>query len=205
MISRTALTALAFTLALSLGAGTAIASTQQPAKDSSSAHAADKREGTPSPVFSTAGKQDSTDVTGQAPASTDSRKPATKCRNTLVRTLRSAGFRGENLREAWSIAMRESGGRASAVSPTRDYGLFQFNRATFAKQDWWDSSRLLTAEYSAQLAYRYSQGGRTWYLWGLDGKGRANPKLYVQAGWSKEKVNSHIMAPYRKWYAKYPC
>ena len=97
---------------------------------------------------------------------------ADSCKNKLVGTLLKAGFRGENLREAWSVAMRESGGREFAVSPTNDYGL--------------------------------SRGGKTWYLWGLTGKGEANAKLYKRAGWSNSKVHSHIVAPYQKRYKTFP-
>lgn len=126
------------------------------------------------------------------------------CKNKLVGTLLKAGFRGENLREAWSIAMRESGGREFAVSPTNDYGLFQFNKASFSHTDWWDEEKILDADYNAAIAYDLSKGGKTWYLWGLTGKGEANAKLYKRAGWSNSKVHSHIIAPYEKRYKTFP-
>ncbi len=125
------------------------------------------------------------------------------CPSRLVGILREAGFRGENLREAWSIAMRESHGHPKSVSSTHDYGLFQFNKATFHDEKWWSTKRLLKVRYNARTAYRLSEGGRTWYLWGLDGHGEANPHLYRNSGWSEEKIEAYIVAPYRKYYAEW--
>lgn len=93
------------------------------------------------------------------------------CDNSLATTLHSVGFRGQNLKEAWAIAMRESGGRASAISSTQDYGLFQFNRAAWHKAHWWDPKSLLQPKYNATVAFRVSKGGKTWYPWDLSGKG----------------------------------
>ena len=77
-------------------------------------------------------------------------KPKKKwqCKNALARRLHSAGFRGDNLRQAWAIAMRESGGNSKSISSTGDYGVFQFNRAAHHKQSWWNSQRLLTSDYN---------------------------------------------------------
>lgn len=189
-------------LALSVGLvatiGTASASfAAQPFTEHTTGSTHDVAKKTPLGKDASRGKHDT--------AKTTKDKRGRVCRNALVKTLKHAGFRGEDLREAWAIAMRESGGRPKAVSSTHDYGLFQFNRATFATQSWWHSKRLLRAKYSAKLAHRYSRGGHTWYLWGLDGKGRAEPVLYRRAGWSTQQVRDWIVKPYRKWYAKYPC
>lgn len=93
------------------------------------------------------------------------------CKNVLVTALHDAGFRGENLKEAWAIAMRESGGRPDAISSTGDYGVFQFNRAAHGRQDWWDTDRLLTREYNIKVAYRMSKGGKWWGPWDMSGSG----------------------------------
>ena len=122
-------------------------------------------------------------------------KATWSCTNVLAQRLYKAGFRGTNIREAWAIAMRESGGRPSAVSSTGDYGVFQFNRVAHNKQVWWDTRRLLTAPYNISVAYQVSKGGRTWYPWDIDGNGQ-------------HKGNYTSASTYRvfaKWYAKYPC
>ena len=118
-----------------------------------------------------------------------------QCKNWLVRELRETGFRGKNLMEAWAIVMRESGGRENAISATNDYGMFQFNRAAWSGQDWWDSKMLLTGEYNAKVAYHISRGGKTWYPWDIDGQGR-----HKGAYTSKATYKTYL-----KWYNKYPC
>jgi hypothetical protein len=97
---------------------------------------------------------------------------APACTDQTVKVLHSAGFRGQALRYAYAIVMRESKGHARAISPTSDYGLFQFNRAAHSRSDWWHSTRLLDPAYNAAIAWRLSQGGRTWYPWDISGRGQ---------------------------------
>ena len=131
------------------------------------------------------------------------------CRNQLVQLLAGAGFRGEDLREAWAIAMRETGGREE-LGPGHpdfngaDYGLFQFNKPSFASQPWWNDAALVNGEYNAKVAYYLSRGGRTWYLWGLDGRGRTNPVVYASI-WTPQQIEDWITKPYQRFYAQFPC
>ena len=127
------------------------------------------------------------------------------CGDWLAKLLSRQGFQGEDLREAWAIVMRESGGREDAVSVTNDLGLFQINTATWKGQPWFDRKALLTRKYNAQVGHLLSRGGKSWYSWGLDGHGRPNAGAYVNAGWSQERILSHIVRPYIQWYAQYPC
>jgi Lysozyme like domain len=129
----------------------------------------------------------------------------TRCGDWLTRLLSRSGYEGEDLREAWAIVMRESGGRADAVSETGDLGLFQINTATWRDEDWFDRRQLLTRRYNSKIAYQLSRGGRSWYSWGLDGHGRPDAGAYVKSGWSDERIDSHIVVPYIQWYAQYPC
>ena len=141
-----------------------------------------------------------------APIATEASKPVVnvvikaekpnkkECKNWLVRELRTVGFRGKNLREAWAIVMRESGGRADAISSTGDYGMFQFNKAAWGGQDWWNTSKLLTKRYNAQVAYRISQGGKTWYPWDIDGQGRHKGNY----------TSSSVYKKYSYWNKIYP-
>ena len=127
------------------------------------------------------------------------------CGDWLTRLLSRSGFEGEDLREAWAIVMRESGGREDAISRTNDLGLFQINTATWRTQPWFDRELLLTRKYNAQVAHELSRGGRTWYSWGLDGHGRPDARAYVKSGWSEERIIGSIVMPYVQWYAQYPC
>lgn len=119
----------------------------------------------------------------------------TLCKNWLNTLLYETGFRGKNLREAWALVMRESGGREDAVSPTGDYGMFQFNRAAWSGEEWWNTNRLLTREYNAKIAYRISEGGKTWYPWDINGKGDHLGRY----------TSTHTYSKFREWYKKYPC
>lgn len=141
-----------------------------------------------------------------APSAVEAKAPAAaaaRCTNDLAALLADIGFEGENLREAWAIAMRESTGDADVISRTNDYGLFQFNRATYGKADWWHSTKLRTAGYNAKIAFELSKGGKTWYAWGLDGRGRPNTAVYENSGWSDKQITEWILKPYKKWYEKF--
>ena len=117
------------------------------------------------------------------------------CKNWLITELKEAGFKGKGLRIAWAIAMRESGGRADAISSTGDYGVFQFNRAAHSDQPWWNTEKLLTRDYNIMVAYNISQGGKTFYAWDIDGRGN----------WKSTWSTSGSYNAYKKWYNKYPC
>ena len=137
-----------------------------------------------------------------APIATEAIQPVVKkaekpktCTNWLVNDLKKAGFKGKGLRIAWAIAMRESGGRANAISSTGDYGVFQFNRAAWSDQPWWNTTKLLTRDYNIMIAYRISQHGKTFYPWDIDGQGRHKGAY----------TSDSVYAKYKSWYNKYPC
>ena len=139
------------------------------------------------------------------PVEKNVRKARFSCKNNLARTLHSAGFRGENLHEAWAIAMRESNGIPTQVSNGSDFGLFQFNYPSHGRQSWWSSSRLLNGEYNASIAFKISRGGKDWSQWGMDGHGNTNAYLYRNYGWSEWQIDNWITKPYQKYYQQYPC
>ena len=120
--------------------------------------------------------------------------PAQTCDNPLAKSIYAAGFRGDNVKEAWAIAMRESGGRPDAISSTGDYGVFQFNRAAHHKQDWWDTNRLLTRDYNVKVAYRVSKGGKWWGPWDMSGKGE----------WLGRYTPAYVGAKYDYWHDRFP-
>lgn len=92
------------------------------------------------------------------------------CTDPVAKQLHAVGFRGERLKTAWAIVMRESKGHAIAVSLGGDYGLFQFNRSAYSGASWWDPVRLLDPAYNATVAFNISQGGRTFYPWDIGGR-----------------------------------
>lgn len=109
--------------------------------------------------------------------------------NKLINLLMSVGFKGEKLREAWAIVMRESGGRAEAHNDNRatgddSYGLFQINmlgsleaeRSSKFKQyiPGYDSKEDLFDPYiNARAAAYMSQRGQNWASWRSPQYGKA--------------------------------
>lgn len=96
----------------------------------------------------------------------------------LVSILKQAGFKGDGLRTAYAIAMRESGGRASAFNPNRStgdqsYGLFQINMlgdlgpARRKQYGLASNEALFDPLTNAKVAYRMSKGGTDFGAWGL--------------------------------------
>ena len=124
----------------------------------------------------------------------------------LIDTLRSAGFRGEDLRTAWAIAMAESGGRPTAHNPNastgdNSYGLFQINMlgglgpSRLRQYGLSSNEDLFDPSTNASVAFRMSGGGRNWSPWStfkngaykqyLDkfpGGGKSAPSQAAQAG-----------------------
>jgi uncharacterized protein YgiM (DUF1202 family) len=127
--------------------------------------------------------------------------------NRLIDWLRQVGFKGEGLRIAWAIAMRESNGipeigKGHKYFNGYDWGLFQLNKPTFGKRAWWDDAKMVDAIYNAKIVYDLSKGGTFWVPWGLSGDGKSlNVSCYKM--WSAER-QMNIWKHYKKWYDKYP-
>jgi hypothetical protein len=120
----------------------------------------------------------------------------------LIQTLYNAGFRGDALRSAWAIVMRESGGRADAFNGNtgtgdQSYGMFQINmlgdlgparRRQFGLKS---NADLLDPNVNAQVAFRMSQGGKNFGAWAI------GPNAYKGAP-------ADAKSKYRDWLTKYP-
>ena len=86
------------------------------------------------------------------------------------------GFRGQNLKEAWCIVMRESNGRPLAhnrnnATGDNSYGLFQINMIGGLGPDRREkfnldsNNDLFNPVKNAQIAYYMSNGGTNWDSW----------------------------------------
>jgi hypothetical protein len=95
---------------------------------------------------------------------------------SLKEILYSVGFRGQDLREAWGTAMKESTGRPLAHnrnSNTGDnsYGLFQINMigslgpARLKQFGLKDNKDLFDPYINARIAFEMSNGGKDWSAW----------------------------------------
>lgn len=98
--------------------------------------------------------------------------------NWILDTLYNAGFRGDSLRTAYGIVMRESKGNPRAFNPNastgdRSYGLFQINMLgslgpsrmkQFGLKSYED---LYDPAVNARAAFRLSKGGKDFGAWGI--------------------------------------
>jgi hypothetical protein len=94
----------------------------------------------------------------------------------LVALLTATGFKGQSLKYAWAVAMKESHGNAldyngNVRTGDNSYGLFQINmlgsmganRRTYYGLAY--NAQLLNPVTNAQIAYQMSNQGRDWSAW----------------------------------------
>ena len=94
----------------------------------------------------------------------------------LALVLKAVGFKGQDLKEAWAIAKKESNGqpiRFNGNTKTGDssYGLFQINMISDLGPERRDKFNLITnfdllnPVINAKIAYQMSDGGKDWSAW----------------------------------------
>jgi len=94
----------------------------------------------------------------------------------LKNLLALVGFEGQNLKEAWAVAKKESGGRPLALNNSKrtgdsSYGLFQINMIGDLGPDRRDkfnlesNVELFNPVLNAQIAYYMTDGGKNWTAW----------------------------------------
>lgn len=116
----------------------------------------------------------------------------------LVDLLHAVGFKGQALRHAWAIAMKESRGNPLSHNGNRktgdnSFGLFQVNMIDSLGQDRRDkfnleyNAQLLNPVVNAKIAYFMSAEGKNWRSW----KGVNNP---VVKKWLKQFPEAHAKA-----------
>ena len=120
----------------------------------------------------------------------------------LVWLLEAVGFEGQDLKEAWAIAKKESNGRPLAfngntLTGDNSYGIFQINMINTLgddrreKFDLAHNSDLFNPVVNAQIAFHMSNGGEVWKSWHI-GK-----DAYTSTS------GSHY-AKFKEWLGKFP-
>lgn len=132
------------------------------------------------------------------PSPAEAKAPTDPC--VIIRTLRHAGFTGNDLHVAWAVVMRESGGDSRQVTNGRDFGLFQINRPTHPQ---YRKSDLLRGIPNARIAYRIVQR-EGWRPWGLNRSGTAVDARDYAGIWSSDRISAWIWEPYAYWRDRYP-
>jgi hypothetical protein len=120
----------------------------------------------------------------------------------LVWLLEAVGFEGQDLKEAWAIAKKESNGRPLAfngntLTGDNSYGIFQINMINTLGEDRRDkfnlnhNADLFNPVKNAQIAKHMSKGGLDWSSWhiGKDAYTSTSGKHY---------------AKYKEWLSKFP-
>jgi hypothetical protein len=94
----------------------------------------------------------------------------------LITLLKTVGFEGQSLKQAWSIAKRESNGRPLAYNGNRNtgdssYGLFQINMIgnlgpeRLEKFNLQSNKELFDPVTNAEITYYMTNGGIDWSAW----------------------------------------
>lgn len=94
----------------------------------------------------------------------------------LKNLLNIVGFKGQNLKEAWAIAKKESNGRPLAFNGNTEtgdssYGIFQINMLGMLGPDRREkynldhNADLFNPVVNAQIAYKMTRGGENWSAW----------------------------------------
>ena len=94
----------------------------------------------------------------------------------LIELLSAVGFKGQDLKEAWAVAKKESRGNPLSHNGNRktgdnSYGLFQVNMLGSMGADRRDkfnlasNAELFNPVVNAQIAYHMSGGGKDWSAW----------------------------------------
>jgi len=120
----------------------------------------------------------------------------------LVWLLEAVGFEGQDLKEAWAIAKKESNGRPLAfngntLTGDNSYGIFQINMINTLGEDRREkfdlshNADLFNPVVNAQIAMHMSNGGSDWTSWHI-GK-----DAYTSTS------GSHY-AKFKQWLSKFP-
>jgi hypothetical protein len=120
----------------------------------------------------------------------------------LVWLLEAVGFEGQDLKEAWAIAKKESNGRplafnGNSLTGDNSYGIFQINMINSlgddrrTKFDLEHNADLFNPVKNAQIAKHMSKGGLDWSSWhiGKDAYTSTSGKHY---------------AKFKEWLSKFP-
>lgn len=120
----------------------------------------------------------------------------------LVELLQVVGFTGQDLKEAWAIAKKESNGRPLAFNGNKltgdnSYGIFQINMIDNLGEDRRDkfdldhNADLFNPVTNVQIAFHMSNGGSDWSSWHI---GKNAYTSTSGAHYSK----------FKEWLAKFP-
>lgn len=118
----------------------------------------------------------------------------------LKNLLKEVGFKGDKLKTAWAVAMKESTGRPLAYNGNRStgdnsYGIFQINMIGSLGEDRREkfglksNKELFDPLTNVKIVHYMTRGGEDWSSWDIDSSG-------YNGGVSRSR--------YLEWLARYP-
>ena len=130
------------------------------------------------------------------------KKAKRRCNDPVVRWVRAAGFRGEEVRVAWAVAQRESNGNPSE-STWPDLGLFQLNAPSWQGSKYWPTDVFSGVQNAKAVKRMVRDFG--WQPWGMRVSGGVVSFDYTSyGGWSEWQRYNWIVAPFQKYFNQFP-
>ena len=130
------------------------------------------------------------------------KKAKRRCKDPVVKWIRTAGFRGENVRVAWAIAQRESNGNPNE-STMPDLGIVQLNYPSWSGSKYWPKN--VYDPVQSFKAMRWMVKDMNWQPWGMRvHKGRVSYDFSAYGRWSSWQRQNWIVIPFQKYYSQFP-
>jgi len=130
---------------------------------------------------------------------------AGQCR--VVKVLEGAGFKGNKLRIAYGIVMRESKGQnLTEASPwySGALGYWQIQTSAHSGKSWWSRAAMLNPARQSRIVYLHmSNKGTYWTPWGLTPNGLGLDTSHY-GSWSYWQHQNWIWIPYKRYYDAFP-
>jgi hypothetical protein len=128
-------------------------------------------------------------------------KKQKKCKDPIVKIIKKAGWKDNDVRIAWAVSWRESR-HQHGVEYGGAYGLFQLQNV-HSNKPWWDWNTIHNHQSNANMA-RQLWKGSGWGPWGITKDGEGMDTSHY-GGWSSWQHDNWIWQPYaHAYYNLYP-
>lgn len=155
----------------------------------------------PAPVTASASAE-VVPVSATVQSALKTKKPKPPCKDRVVKWIKAAGFKGEEVRVAWAIAQRESNGNPNE-STLPDLGIVQLNAPSWQGTKYWPRNVYDPVQSFTSMRRMVKDMG--WQPWGLRvSKGQVSYDFSSYGGWSSWQHQNWIVAPFERYYAQFP-
>jgi hypothetical protein len=124
------------------------------------------------------------------------------CKDRLAKWIHQAGFKGVNVKVAWTVAMRESNGNPGESS-WPDLGLMQLNAPSWQGTKYWPAN--VYDPIHNLTAVRKMVRDMGWQPWGLRvHRGQVAYDFSSYGMWSSWQHHNWIVAPFERYWRQFP-